>query len=164
VVLFNPRLIHAFSFTRIVYTDDCLVFTINDETIADFCKCLSTKFLLKDEGNIKNFLGINITNRVQSDGSVTITMTQTGLINQILKDVGLVGDKVTTKRTPAKEVLQPHPNAAFFDAPWQYRSLIGKLNFLAQNTGLDIAMAVHMCAWFVTKPNCIHQDAMKHLC
>jgi hypothetical protein len=74
--------------------------------------------LLKDEGNIENFLGINITNRVQSDGSVKITMTQTGLINEILKDVGLIGNKVTTKRTPAKEVLQPHPNAAPFDAPW----------------------------------------------
>jgi hypothetical protein len=45
-------------------------------------------------------------------------MTQTGLINEILKDVGLIGNKVTTKRTPAKEVLQPHPNAAPFDAPW----------------------------------------------
>jgi hypothetical protein len=47
-------------------------------------------------------------------------MTQTGLIDHILKDVGLVGDKVTHKRMPAKEVFQPHPNAARFDAPWQY--------------------------------------------
>jgi hypothetical protein len=148
----------------VVYTDDCLVFANNDETITDLCKCLSTEFLLKDEGNIENFLGINIAHRVESDGSVTITMTQTGLIDQILEDVGLVGDKVTTKRTPAKEVLQPHPSAAPFDAPWQYRSLIGKLNFLAQNTRPDIAMAVHMCARFVTKPNRVHQDAVKYLC
>jgi hypothetical protein len=65
---------------------------------------------------------------------------------------------------PAKEVFQPHPNAARFDAPWQYWSVIGKLNFLAQNTRLDISMAIHMCAWFVTNPNRIHQDAVKHLC
>jgi hypothetical protein len=148
----------------VLYTDDCLVFANDNETIADLCKCLSTEFLLKDEGDIENFLGINISNRVESDGSVTITMTQTGLIDQILEDVGIVGDKVKTKRTPAKEVLQPHPNAAPFDAPWQYRSVIGKLNFLAQNTRPDIAMAVHMCAQFVTKPNRVHQDAVKHLC
>jgi hypothetical protein len=91
-------------------------------------------------------------------------MTQPGLIDQILEDVGLVGNKVTQKRTPAREVLQPHDNAAPFDADWNYWSLIGKLNFLAQNTQPDISMAVHMCARFVTKPNRIHQDAAKHIC
>jgi hypothetical protein len=44
-------------------------------------------------------------------------MTQNGLIDQILKDVGLVGDKVTRKRTTAKEVLKPHPTAVPFGAP-----------------------------------------------
>jgi hypothetical protein len=91
-------------------------------------------------------------------------MTQTGLIDQILEDVGLVGDKVIQKKTPAKEVLHPHESAAPFDAPWKYRSVIGKLNFLAQNTRPDISMAVHMCARYVTNHNRIHQDAVKHLC
>jgi hypothetical protein len=94
-----------------------------------------------------------VSHRVEPDGSVTRTMTQSGLIDQILEDDGLVGDKVTHKRTPAKEVLQPHPNAAPFNAPWQYQSVIGKLNFLTQNTRPDISMAVHMCARFVTNPN-----------
>jgi hypothetical protein len=61
-------------------------------------------------------------------------MMQPGLIDQILEDVGLVSNKVTQKRTPAREVLQPHDNAAPFDANGNYWSLIGKLNFLAQNT------------------------------
>jgi len=148
----------------VLYTDDCLFFANDDSTINDLCKCLSTEFLLKDEGNIENFLGINIAHSLDSDGSVTITMTQPGLIDQILDDVGLVGNKVTQKRTPAREVLQPHDNAAPFDADWNYRSLIGKLNFLAQNTRPDISMAVHMCARFVTNPNRIHQDAAKHIC
>jgi hypothetical protein len=91
-------------------------------------------------------------------------MTQPGLIDQILEDVGLVGDRVIQKRTPATQVLQPNPNAAPFDAPWNYRSIIGKLNFLAQNTRPDISMAVHMCARFVNQPNRTHQDAVKYLC
>jgi hypothetical protein len=148
----------------VVYTDDCLVFANSDTTIDDLCKCLSTEFLLKDEGNIENFLGIKITHKLEDDQSVTITMTQTGLIDQILEDVGLVGDKVIQKKTPAKEVLHPHESAAPFDAPWKYRSVIGKLNFLAQNTRPDISMAVHMCARYVTNHNRIHQDAVKHLC
>jgi hypothetical protein len=148
----------------VVNTDDCLVFANKDETITDLTKCLSTEFLLEDEGDIENFLGINIKHTVNSDGTVQITMTQTGLIDQILEDVGLVGDKVSQKRTPAKEILQPNPNAAPFDAEWNYRSIIGKLNFLAQNTRPDISMAVHMCARFVTNPNRVHQDAVKYLC
>jgi hypothetical protein len=65
---------------------------------------------------------------------------------------------------PAKEVLLPHASAALFNAPWKYWSVIGKLNFLAQNTRPDISMAVHMCARYVTNHNRIHQDTVKHLC
>jgi hypothetical protein len=148
----------------VVYTDDCLFFANNDAIIDDLCKCLSTEFLLTDEGNVENFLGIKITHKLEDDQSVTISMTQTGLIDQILEDVGLVGDKVIQKKTPAKEILHAHENAAPFDAPWKYRSIIGKLNFLAQNTRPDISMAVHMCARYVTNPNRIHQDAVKYLC
>ena len=61
-------------------------------------------------------------------------MTQPGLNDQILEDIGLSGEKVTQKHTPATQVLQPNSSAAPFDATWNYQSLIGKLNFLAQNT------------------------------
>jgi hypothetical protein len=48
------------------------------------------------------------------------------------------------EKTPTKEVLQPNPNAAPFDAEWSYRFVIGKLNFLAQNTRPDISMTEHV--------------------
>jgi hypothetical protein len=52
-----------------------------------------------------------------------------------------------------------------FDVTWSYHSVIGKLNFLAQNTHPDISMAVHVCARFVNNPiRRIHQDAVKYLC
>jgi hypothetical protein len=114
--------------------------------------------------NIENFLGIKIDHDLTANGTVMITMTQPGLINQILEDVGLVGDKVTQKKTPAREVLQVHSEATPFDTTWNYHSIIGKLNFLAQNTCPDISMAVHMCARFANNPNRIHQDAVKYLC
>ena len=81
----------------IVYTDDCLMFTCNDTIIDDLCKCLSTEFLLKDKGNIEGFLGIQIMHMTEADGSITITMMQPGLIDQILEDVGLTGNKVMQK-------------------------------------------------------------------
>ena len=48
------------------------------------------------------------------------SMSQPGLINQILNDIGLAGDKVTQKHTPANKILLPDPNAAPFDAIWNY--------------------------------------------
>ena len=99
-----------------VYTDDCLMFTQDDTTINDLCKCLSKEFLLSDEGNIAGYLGIQITHTTEPDGSITITMTQPRLIDQILEDIGLVGEKVTHKYTPALQVLQLNPSTALFDA------------------------------------------------
>jgi hypothetical protein len=104
----------------VVYTDDCLMFARDDSIIDDLCKCLSTEFLLKDEGDIEGFLGIQIMHMTKPDGSITITMMQPGLIDQILEDVGLTGDKVTQKCTPATKVLPPDPNTTPFNATWNY--------------------------------------------
>ena len=147
-----------------VYTDDCLMFTQDDTTIDDLCKCLSTEFLCQDEGDIAGYLGIQITHTTELDGSITITMTQPSLIDQILEDIGLISEKVTQKHTPAMQVLQLNLSAALFDATWNYWSLIGKLNFLMQNTCPDISMPMHMCARYVNNPNCSHQDIVKYLC
>lgn len=70
--------------------DDCLMFTKDDQMIANLCSSLLTEFLLKEEGSIENFLGINVDHKLSDNGSITITMTQMGLIDQIIKDVGLV--------------------------------------------------------------------------
>ena len=58
----------------------------------------------------------------------------------------------------------PDPNTALFDATWTYCSMIGKLNFLNQNTHPYISMVMHVCARHVNNPNWTHQDAVKYLC
>ena len=101
----NPCLFIQQDCIFIVYIDDCLMFTCDNSIIDDLCKCLSTKFLLKDEGTIEGFLGIQIMHMTKPDGLITITMMQPGLIDQILEDVGLTGDKVTQKCTPVNKIL-----------------------------------------------------------
>jgi hypothetical protein len=44
---------------------------------------------------------------------------------------------------------------------WNYRSVIGKLNYLANNTRPNISMAVHQCARFCSNPKAIHELAVK---
>ena len=48
-----------------------------------------------------------------------------------------------------------------FDNSFDYRSVIGKLNFLEKSTRPEIAYAVHQCARFCTTPKKSHGDAIQ---
>ena len=141
MALFHQRSIHVFTFEMIaLYTGDCLIFADSDKTINLLCESLSSDFLLKDEGDIEDFLGVCISKSVnKADNSIPYTMMQPGVIEQILQDVSLAPDCENLsppkgKFTPANAILHPYLDAAPFSAPWNYRSVIGKLNFLVQNT------------------------------
>jgi hypothetical protein len=52
-----------------------------------------------------------------------------------------------------------------FAERWDYRSIIGKLNFLEKSTRPEIACyAVHQCARFASNPRQSHANAIKYLC
>ena len=103
------------------------------------------------------------------NGQVVLDLTQTGLIDQILEDVGLTqagSASAHVKYTPATVVLQPSSSdcaPADTHYGWKYRSIVGKLSFLANNTRPDIAMAVHQCARYVNNPAWHHYQAVKML-
>jgi hypothetical protein len=159
----------------LVYTAGCIILG-RDQTTIDKLKTTLTEvggFLHWTKGTLNNFLGVCMNMHTTATGNQDLYMTQTGLIDTILTDIGLISDPAnttcsrsqpTTKYVPAATVLRSDPDAAPFDAPGSYGSIIGKLNFLAQNTRPDIAFAVHQCARFVSNPNQTHQAAVKHLC
>ena len=65
-------------------------------------------------------------------------MSQPVLIDSILNDVGLKHDS-RTKNTPATyPLLHKHENGAEREDNWDYRSIIGKLSYLCQNTRPDL--------------------------
>jgi hypothetical protein len=119
-----------------------LFFFPHTGTIESVIQSLSTRFKLKDEGDISVFLGVQI-----SKDTVTksIQFTQSGLIDQILRDVGIT-EFSKGKETPSDSILHPDPNGPERIETLNYRSIIGKLNYLANNTRPDISMAVHQCA------------------
>jgi hypothetical protein len=96
-----------------------------------------------------------------------MAMTHTGLIDSTLDDVSLcpLPEYATAndpdndlkvppniKHVPATGPLQNDTDALPMTAPWNYCSVIGKLNSLFQNTHPDISFAVHQCAQFVQLP------------
>jgi hypothetical protein len=146
----------------VVYTDDCICFSRETDTATRLIADLkSDGFLLKDEGDAKDFLGV----RIQKDKFTNkIEMTQTGLIESILEDLGLASSP-KTKAVPAAQILHKDEDGAGrqeYDK-WNYRSVIGKMNYLAMNTRPDIAFAVHQCAKFCNNPKLLHEKAVKYI-
>jgi hypothetical protein len=89
-------------------------------------------------------------------------VTQPKLTETIIKELGLKEDS-NTLTTPANStvVLQKHSTSKSHSATWNYRAMIGKLNYLAQSTRPDIAYAVHQCARFSKDPKDEHRKAVK---
>jgi len=112
------------------------------------------------EGDIQDFLGVNIERK--ENGS--IHLTQPHLIDQILKELRLE-DNASIKETPApsSKLLSRHSNSKDFDGPFNYRSIIGKLNYLEKGSRSDIAYITHQCARFSSCPKEEHGRFVKWL-
>jgi len=90
-------------------------------------------------------------------------MMQPGLIESILQDLMLDKPGTHTKDTPAMGILHPDRHGHPCEDTWNYRSVIGKLNYLAQNTRPDITFAVHQCAHYSNSPSALHELAVKRI-
>jgi hypothetical protein len=140
-----------------LYVDDCLIFGQSTSVIDDLIKNLSSRYVIGEQGSVQDFLGLRIT----TDTSGAVHFHQEGLIRSILQDLHLIDS--ASKPTPAIHVLHPDENGPPREELWNYRSIIGKLNFLAQMTRPDISMAVHNCARFSAKPTSLHEQAVKRI-
>lgn len=145
-----------------LYTDDSLLAGPNKDEIEQVVKDLKKANLnVTDEGDIQDFLGINID--AKEDG--TIHLTQPHLIDQILEDLNMTQDNVKTKSTPAmaSKILTRDSDGATFDGSFHYRSIIGKLNYLEKGTRSDISYITHQCARFTDCPKESHAKAIRWL-
>jgi hypothetical protein len=146
----------------VLYTDDSVLAGPDraeiDQVIEDIKKA---KLDITVEGDIQDFLGINI----ERKGDGTIHLTQPHLIDSIIKELRLDDDNVQIKTTPAKtsDILRRHAASKDFDNAFNYRSIIGKLNYLERGTRADISYITHQCARFAVSPKQEHGQAIKWL-
>ena len=90
-------------------------------------------------------------------------MSQPHLIAQIVEEVGL--KKGETRSLPAlsSRILKRDEHEPSYNCPFNYRKVIGKLNFLEKSSRPDIAYATHQCARFSIDPKESHVKAVIHL-
>ena len=145
----------------VLYTDDSILAGPDMDEINRIVEEIkAAKLDITDEGDIQDFLGINI-----SIKKGEIHLAQPHLIDQILKDLRLDGEKVKTKEIPAmtSKILTRDQNGEDFDKSFHYRSIIGKLNYLERGTRSDISYITHQCARFVENPKESHAKAVRWL-
>ena len=91
----------------------------------------SKKFRVEDLGNVKDFLGIQVT----TGNDKTITLNQPQLIDSILKDIKFQNN-TKEKDTPAllSVILQKDTHCKPFNNDFHYSRVIGKLCFSEKST------------------------------
>ena len=60
-------------------------------------------------------------------------------------------------------ILRCDATAPPFDARFNYREVVGEINFLGKSTRTDITYMMHQCARFSKYPRAYHGDAIIHL-
>jgi hypothetical protein len=145
----------------LVYVDDVILCGPNSKDIDNIIASLKEGFDVTDEGEIDDYLGVKVTPPTKD----TIELRQPHLILQILDEVGMLPQsKTKDKAAPSSTILCRDLDGSPFQEKWDYRRIIGKLNFLEKSTHPEIAYAVHQCAWFASIPRESHANAIKYLC
>ncbi|CAN0910966.1 Retrovirus-related Pol polyprotein from transposon TNT 1-94 [Linum grandiflorum] len=139
----------------IVYVDDIII-TGNDTEEIRRLKCkLSTEFELKDLGEMKYFLGMEV-----ARSSKGIAISQRKYVLDLLAETGLIGCKPAD--TPMQTNLQFSKEGVKPTDRGRYQQLVGKLIYLS-HTRPDIAFAVSIVSQFMNEPTEEHLDAVIHI-
>ncbi|KAM1377387.1 hypothetical protein ACFX1Q_038885 [Malus domestica] len=144
---------HDGKFTALlVYVDDIILAGNNIQAIEDIKSFLTKQFKLKDLGQLKYFLGIEI-----ARSSKGIALSQRKYALEILEDAGYLGAKVATSPMEQNLSLRKDEGQCITD-PSSYRRLIGRLIYLTI-TRPDLVYAVHILSQFMEKPRTPHLEA-----
>jgi transposase InsO family protein len=158
---FDPCLFIGSDIIVIVYVDDLLIYSRTDAPIDNLISQLKEDGIwIRKEDSAAGFLGVDM--KEGPDGS--LTLSQTGLIDRVIKALGLHASYSTKKDTPAEtSPLPKDSNGEPADSTFNYASIIGMLLYLSGHSRPDIAFAVHQCARYTFSPTKKHTNALKRI-
>ncbi|KAJ9538691.1 hypothetical protein OSB04_031424 [Centaurea solstitialis] len=140
----------------LVYVDDIILAGPSQNLIDEVKIQLSNTFKLKDLGDLKYFLGLEV---ARSKRGIFVSQRHYAL--QLLEDMGLLAAK------PANTPMVSHlyhstDSGKLMDDPSKFRRLIGRLLYL-NFTRPDISFTVNKLSQFLASPTEVHWQAAIHL-
>ena len=137
----------------IVYVDDIVLTGDDVEDMQELKKYLAKEFEIKDLGNLKYFLGIEVARSKQG-----IFISQRKHVLDLLQETGMLGSKACDTPMEANQKLGDDTDGAVVDRG-RYQRLVGKLIYLS-HTRPDIAFAVSVVSQFMHAPRDSHYSAV----
>jgi len=148
-----------------VHIDDMLIVSNSKSKLAEMKLDLTKHFKVKDLGEVKFLLGIEI---IRDRKSGSINLSQQAYINQLLKRFNLQNvNPVTTPLSSGIRLTQDdcpvteEEKRDMENIP--YASLIGALMYAAIGTRPDIAFTVGALSRFLGNPGRLHWNEAKHI-
>ena len=151
----------------LIRSDCLLILFVDDLGICYKSKQVLEELLnaIKDKGyhftrqeSFNEYLGIKY--EELADGS--IKMTQPGLIKKIIAAMNMQQCNPCDNPT-LQQALGSHPDSPAMTDAWNYRSIVGMMLYLSDNTRLDIAFGVSQVARFSHQPKQPHAIAVKRI-
>ncbi|GJV60970.1 ribonuclease H-like domain-containing protein [Tanacetum coccineum] len=132
----------------LVYVDDIIIIGNNVSEIEKFKVYLKSKFMIKDLGKLKYFLGIEII-----DTSKGICLNQRKYVLNLLSEYDMLACKPTKTPLMSKLIIsnEAKDNDPILDNITDYQKLMGNLVYLT-NTIPDISYVVHCLSQFMHSP------------
>ncbi len=143
-----------------VYVDDIVLASNSSEKVQEMKDALAQKITIRDLGELKYFLGVQIT---QDASKNQVWIGQPTFTELLLSKYGLSEAKPT--KTPVNvgsKLLKATEDSELADQRL-YQSAVGSLLYLATRTRPDIAYAVNNVARFCSKPSKEHWVAVKRI-
>lgn len=152
-----------------LYVDDLIYFSEDPTVEQHFEQELASRLKVDFMGDVDYYLGICFDWRRESDGHVSVHMSQEGYANAFIDEMGLQNAVSSPKMTPYRSGLPidsiPKQQSTISDTGNEklhskFRSFMGMLNWLSISTRPDLTTVHSLLASATESPTRAHLDAL----